>query len=121
MKIAGSGCAIAMMCLICAGLAGAEERWSDWMFTNDATIEWRWIGHTYGPNIEPNCNFEFRNKLGGKATFNYFAGYSWREAGILDQKKGAAYEVTDTEHGGDSINRCTRVLSMAVSNIKKTQ
>src|SRR5215469_10236234 len=89
-------CAVGMF-LLCSALTGAEERWSDWMFTNDASIEWRWIGHAYGPDMPPNCNFEFRNKLGGQATFKYSASYSWREGGVLDQKRGTAYEITEAE------------------------
>lgn len=104
---------------LCATASVADEKWSDWMFTNDASIEWRWIGHTYGRDMPPNCNFEFRNKLGGQATFNYVAGYSWREGGVLDQKRGAAYEITDTEHGGDSIDKCNRVLTITVSDVRK--
>ena len=39
---------------------------------------------------------------------------------VLDQNKGTAYEITNTEHGGDSIEKCTKILAMTISNLKKT-
>jgi hypothetical protein len=114
-----TGCAIVLF-FVFAAVTGAEEKWSNWMFTNNGYIEWRWIAHTYGPDIPPNCNYEFRNKLNGTAQFKYVAGYSWLERGIADQKKGVAYEITATNHGGDSIDKCTRVGSMTVSDLKIT-
>ena len=114
-----AGC-VTMVLFICAGITSAEDKWTDWMFTNHADIEWRWIAYHYGPDIPPNCNFQFRNKMGGKASFSYVAGYSWRQAGILDQKKGMAYQITDTEHGGDSIDKCDQMLTITVSDVKKT-
>ena len=110
-----------VVAIVFAPATVADERWSDWMFTNDASIEWRWKAYTYGLDIPPNCNFEFRNKLNGPSTFKYVTSYSWRGAGILDQKRGSASEITDAEHGGDSIDKCDRVLTMTVSDVKKTR
>jgi hypothetical protein len=98
----------------------ADEKWTNWAFTNSATIEFRWKVSTYGPDIPPNCNFEFRNGLGGKASFNYVAAYSWRKPGSQGQKRGAAYQITETEHGGDSIDKCDRILTITISDLKKT-
>jgi hypothetical protein len=114
-----AGFAIVVL-FLCASMAGADEKWSDWIFTNNASIQWRWKDFTYGRDIPPNCNFEFNNRLGGKASFKYVASYSWVQAGILDEKKGSAWEITETEHGGVSIDKCTRVLTITISDLKKT-
>jgi hypothetical protein len=94
------------------------ESWSGWIMSNESFIEWRWKAHTYGPYIDPDCEFEFRTTNGHKVKFRYETSYDSLTNGS-GSKKGWAYGVTETEHSGGSINRCRRVSEITVSEVKR--
>ncbi len=89
------------------------------MFTNgDSFLRWRWIGHRYGPDILPNCEFEFRYELEGRVSFNYRVDYRTRSRAFAD-RSGRQYVISQTNHGGDSVNDCSEISQMWVSDIQK--
>jgi hypothetical protein len=92
--------------------------WSGWMMTNEAFIEWRWKGNTYGSYIDPDCDFEFRATNGEKLNFRYEAEYDSSNSGS-ETKKGWAYGVTETETYKANVNRCTRVNDIEVSEVRR--
>jgi hypothetical protein len=103
--------------LLTAAQAHAAE-WSAWRMSNEPFIEWRAITHRYNQNIAPDCGLEFRVMNGQKISFKYEAAFDPSAHGVPTPRKGIAYGITAREHGGDSINQCTRVSSVTV---KKTR
>lgn len=98
---------------------GPAGEWSPWLSAHgDSGIRWRWRANTYGPDVSPDCDFEFRNQGGGQASFRYTVSYRTRSHSAADES-GVQYGVTLDYGGGDNVTDCTVVSSISVSTVRR--
>jgi len=110
---------VMMVGVLLFGTAGAaaEKEWSSWQATDDPLIQWRFYIETYDKYISPDCVFQFQRTDDNEASFNYLVSYE-PPSGSTSQRRGAAYGITSSEHGGDVISGCRGITHIAVSAVR---
>jgi hypothetical protein len=102
-----------------ATVAAGRGDWSSWLPAyGDSGISWRFRVNTYGSDILPDCDFEFRNYGGGKADFRYSVAFRPHRYGPAEEA-GLQYGITLDYAGGDNVNNCTDISSITVSSVSR--
>jgi hypothetical protein len=112
---------IAVLCLGASALVSpcieGADHWSPWRATDDPEIQWRARVTEFNRNLSPVCEFEFNRPLDGTVDFTYQVRYN-AARGATAERKGHAYNITKSEHGGDSVSGCQVIQGVSISAVR---